>query len=438
MKHEIIRVLPGSIADELEITSGDTLLQINGKKIRDVLDYEFTTQAEELLLEIEKPDGEIWELEIEKDSDEDLGLAFKHPLMSEKRRCANKCIFCFIDQQPPGLRPSLYFKDDDPRLSFLHGNYVTLTNLSDAELYRLAGYHLSPLRISVHAADLDLRKKMMGCENATRLFEYLDVFADAGVRMHFQVVLCKGVNDGESLQNTITVLAERKGAESLSVVPAGITRHRDGLYPLEQFTPNEALNVLAQIREAQLVCRNKLGKSFVFAADEWYIIADESLPTYGEYEEFPQLDNGVGMLRLFEDEFLSALREDTEAHADAKNIGIITGNAAAGFMRGLADKFEAAHPTTRITIHAIRNNFLGENITVSGLLTGEDIIAQLKDNIAGDILFIPENAFRVNTETMLDGTTLQNLSAALGIPIKIGRANGGEFYSQLKRRQICH
>ena len=421
MTHKIIEVIPESIACEMEISAGDVLLHINGKEIRDVLDYQFTVQSEELLLEIQKPCGEIWELEIEKDADEELGMVFKSPLMSAKRRCINKCVFCFVDQQPSGLRSSLYFKDDDPRLSFLHGNYVTLTNLSEREMRRLAGYHLSPLRISVHAVDLDLRKKMMGCENAANLFSALEIFANAGIKMHFQVVLCRGINDGENLTHTISVLSVQKGGESLAVVPAGITRHRDGLEPLSQFSPEEAKNVLTQIK-------NCTRKNFVFAADEWYIMADEPLPKYEYYKNFPQLDNGVGMLRLFERQFLSGMKKKVLPHS---KIGIITGYSAVKFMRGLAKVFVETHKNVEINVYAVKNNFFGENITVSGLLTGADIISQLKDRVSDDILFLPENAFRANTEIMLDGTTLSQLSDAFGVPVRIGSANGKIFYNQM-------
>jgi putative radical SAM enzyme (TIGR03279 family) len=343
--------------------------------------------------------------------------------MSETRKCRNKCIFCFIDQQPPGLRQSLYVKDDDARLSFLMGNYVTLTNLSREEIERIANYHLSPLRISVHTTNPDLRKKMMNCENAANLNEAIKVFSDAGIQMHFQIVLCKGINDGENLSRTIRDLMQVKGAESLAVVPAGLTRHREKLYPLEQFSPQEAEAVIALIES--------FGNTFVFAADEWYILAKKNLPEYEQYKNFPQLDNGVGMLRLFEHEFL--LQKKSCKPAAAMEIGIITGHAAQNFMRRLADAFTQTHPSVTITIHAITNHFFGENITVSGLLTGTDIIAQLshENRTAANILFLPENAFRANTDEMLDGTTLQSLSAKLGVPVKKGSTNGKEFYNQL-------
>ena len=448
LKHEITTVSPGSIAHELELAPGDVLISVNGKSIVDVLDYRFHILSEELLLEIEKPDGEIWELEIEKDEAEDLGLEFESPLMSATRKCRNKCIFCFVDQQPQGLRPSLYIKDDDPRLSFLHGNYVTLTNLSDAEIKRLAGYHLSPLRISVHAADMDLRKKMTGNNTADKLFHALDIFAEAGIRMHFQAVLCKGVNDGTALDYTIEALAARQGAESLAIVPAGLTRHRDGLHKLEQFTKPEASAVLAQILAWQEKCKKNLGTAFVFPADEWYIMAGQKMPEFACYENFPQLDNGVGMARLFECEFKGAAgatpksevrgqRSEKTENLVSRHIGIVTGLAAADFMRGMAVEFETRHSGKKITVYAIRNDFYGENITVSGLLTGADVIAQLRSVFtqgganAPSIIFLPENAFRVDSDEMLDGTNISQIRDALGVSVEKGSADGGEFFKQL-------
>ncbi|MCL1878706.1 MAG: DUF512 domain-containing protein [Defluviitaleaceae bacterium] len=429
MKHKILKILPESIAEETGIEPGDFLCAINGKKIRDVLDYRFAVQDAQILLEVEKPDGEIWEIEIEKD-DEDLGMVFARPLMDAPRRCVNKCMFCFIDQQPPDLRDSLYIKDDDVRLSFLHGNYVTLTNLSDAEIRRIAGYHLSPLKISVHTTNLDLRKKMMGCNFAENLFSALKIFGDAGIKMHFQAVICKGVNDGEHLRETISALKRVRGAESLAIVPAGITRHREGLVLLKQFTAQEAREVLDIVHAAQKNCRAEMGTNFVFAADEWYVMAGEALSELDDYEDFLQLDNGVGMLKLFEQEFLGGCKKDRSE--GRRHIGIVTGKAAAKFMRGLADEFEKIFPGVKINIHVVKNNFFGENITVSGLLTGADIIAQLKGSITADILFLPQNAFRTDTETMLDGITRTKLSAALGIPVRIGSSDGGEFFEQLR------
>ena len=455
IKHEISNIAKNSIAAELDISCGDFLLSINRKTVRDVLDYRFRIQDESLLVEIEKPDGEIWELDIEKDPDEDLGLEFKRSLMSHTKHCGNNCVFCFVDQQPKGLRPSLYVKDDDPRLSFLLGNYVTLTNLGKKEVKRLAGYHLSPLRISVHAADLDVREQMMGTSKARNLFDALQVFSNVGIEMHFQVVLCKGLNDGVQLDYTIDKLMGLRGAKSLAIVPAGLTKHRDGLFPLESFNKEEAQAVIAQVTQ-------RLGdKGFVFLSDEWYLLAGVPLPKYKQYGEFPQLDNGVGVLRLFEREFMKGLVRDTKrppvssldrlilkmicrkskcCHVPARNrsanIGIITGTAAGDFMRSIAAKFTAKYPNVKITVYVVENEFFGTSVTVSGLLTGQDVIKQLKDKLDDmDVVFLPENAFRagVKEKIMLDGVMRQELEQALGVKVKIGSVDGLEFCRQLVR-----
>jgi len=433
VKHEISKVEKCSIADEMGVSVGDFLCSINGKEVRDILDYRFHIQEECLVVEIEKADGEIWELDIEKDQDCDLGLEFKQSLMSHKKRCRNKCVFCFVDQQPQGLRPSLYIKDDDPRLSFLIGNYVTLTNLSDQEIKRLAGYHLSPLRISVHAADLDLREKMMGTPAARNLFDALEIFNNAGIEMHFQIVLCKGLNDGAHLDNTIQKLMEIKpGAKSLAIVPAGLTRHRDGLFPLAPFTKEDARELIASFD-------SRIEKN-VFLSDEWYILAGEPLPEYGYYGDFPQLDNGVGVLRLFERGFLRGLNCKCKPRNDRrwlrgkqKRIGIITGTAAGAFMRGIAAQFMEKHPYIKISVREIENNFFGKTVTVSGLLTGQDVIARLKGRHNADILILPENAFRagVKQKVMLDGTTLKELQKELGVNVVVGSCDGNRFCRQL-------
>jgi len=472
IKHLISKVQKNSIAAEMGIAGGDFLLSINGQEVRDVLDYRFRIAEERLLVEIEKvlhnPTGdsqspvEIWELDIEKDPDEDLGLSFKQSLMSHKKRCRNKCIFCFIDQQPKGLRSSLYIKDDDPRMSFLLGNYVTLTNLDDEEIRRLAGYHLSPLRISVHAADLDIRAKMMGTDAARNLFDALDVFIGAGIEMHFQIVLCKGINDGAQLDYTIEKL--RPYGKILAVVPAGLTRHREGLFPLDAFTRQDARDIIRQVEKRNV----QSNKTFVFLSDEWYVLAKLPLPPYKHYENFPQLDNGVGMLRLFEREFLQGMmqscprkgkclmrqhnnRSQTTSISTAPliktrnfimrllpqpsptNIAIVTGTAAAGFMRNIANKFMQKHPRVNIAVHPIKNHFLGESVTVSGLLSGQDIIRGLRGKLQNTTLFLPENAFRagVSSKIMLDGTTIAQLEQSLGVRIIIGSANGSKFYHQL-------
>ena len=447
IKHEISNIVKNSIAAELGITCGDFLLSINGEAVRDILDYRFRIQDESLLMEIEKPDGEIWELDIEKDPDEDLGLAFKLSLMSHTKRCGNNCVFCFIDQQPKGLRPSLYVKDDDPRLSFLLGNYVTLTNLDEDEVKRLAGYHLSPLRISVHAADLDVREKMMGTSKARNLFDALEVFSQAGIEMHFQVVLCKGLNDRAQLDYTIEKLMGLSRAKSLAIVPVGLTKHREGLFPLEPFTKEDAQMVISQVKKWQVE------KNFVFLSDEWYLLAEVSLPKYKHYRDFPQLDNGVGVLRLFEREFNKRLARDSKKRsANALdrlllkiicrkskccrpvNIGIVTGTAAGGFMRSIAARFMTKWSYAKITVYEIENEFFGTSVTVSGLLTGQDVVKQLRGKLDDiDVVFLPENAFRsgVKEKIMLDGVTQKVLEQKLGVRVKIGSTNGVKFCREL-------
>jgi len=438
-KHEIISVSNNSIAQEMELQPGDFLLSINGQEITNLLDYRWLVAEESLLVEAQKPDGEIWELEIEKESGEDLGLTFARGSMGEDRRCVNACIFCFVEQQPPGLRQSLYIKDDDFYQSFTLGNYITLTNLSQGDIAQIIKHRLSPMRISVHAMDMALRQEMMGSPKAGELVGVLHRLANAGIEMHFQVVLCKGINDGEQLDYTIERLAELgKQARSLAVVPVGLTRHRDGLYPLEPFSPEDAARVITQVEGQQAKLRQERGGGFVFLADEWYVLAGRELPRHDTYEDFPQLDNGVGMMAHFKAEFLQGLTigaAGSRLSLPQARAGIVTGNAAGKFMHSLTKQFSQAFPSISIEIYIIRNDFYGEGVTVSGLLTGCDIISQLKGRCKGlDVLFIPENAFRAGTEDMLCGTTLSEVAEALGVAVLKGSAHGGEFCRQL---QMC-
>ncbi|MCL2363659.1 MAG: DUF512 domain-containing protein [Defluviitaleaceae bacterium] len=458
-KHRITAVTPDSIADQLEIAAGDFLMEIDGTHVDDVFDYRMAIASEELTLLIEKADGELWELEIEKDEDEDLGLEFESALMDDVRICRNRCIFCFVDQQPPGLRDSLYIKDDDVRLSFLHGNYVTLTNIDEAEVARIARYHLSPLRISVHTTDADLRCQMTGNPHAGKLFSALEAFNAAGIQMHFQAVICKSYNDGAQLDKTISGLLQyRPGAQSLAIVPAGTTRHRDDLAALAPLTPGDALRVIRQVEAWQVKCLAQIGTRFVYAADEWYVLAELPAPDAAANEDFPQLENGVGLCALFAEEFADGLCTASPSHATDQSrtsqlpnttnqprslppptvrVGIITGIAAADCMRGLAARFMEHHPHSpcEITIYPIRNDFFGDSVTVSGLLTGQDVINQLapiwNQLNPPQAIFLPANAFRADTEDMLDGLTRTDVEAALGIPVYIGSADGAIFANQL-------
>ena len=438
IKHEISSVEAGSIAEEMEISPGDFLLSINKEAVRDFLDYRFKTADEEfLVLEIEKgtgPEkGQIWELEIEKDGDESLGMEFKQSLMSDTRRCCNQCIFCFIDQQPPGLRDTLYVKDDDPRMSFLLGNYVTLTNLGAAEIKRLAGYRISPLRVSVHTADLDLREKMMGTKAARNLFRALDAFFAVGTEFHFQIVLCRGINDGAALDYTLEVL-KRYGPKSLSIVPAGVTKYREGLAALEVFDKDSAARVIEQAAAFE---------DFVYLSDEWYLLAGLPLPGYKSYGDFPQLDNGVGVMRLFEREFKLALKKSEKAvqkHGKVVHIAVVTGTVAAGFMKARARDFMDVYPRAMITVYPIVNHFFGDTVTVSGLLTGGDIVAGLKFNPYNmpDVVLVPDNIFRAGVEDkiMLDGMTHATLADKIGVPVETVDVDGGAFCAILLEKLL--
>ncbi|MBR5116550.1 MAG: DUF512 domain-containing protein, partial [Lachnospiraceae bacterium] len=329
--HKISAVEPESIAAELGLEPGDVLLSIDGREVKDVFDYRFFTKNEELVLLVRKQDGEEWELEIEKDEDEDLGIEFESGLMDNYRSCSNNCIFCFIDQNPPGMRETLYFKDDDARLSFLQGNYVTLTNMREEDIERIIAYRLQPINISVHTTDPELRVKMLRNRFAGQVLDRIRRLYEAGITMNGQIVLCRGINDGEHLTRTIRDLSGfLPFMQSVSVVPVGLTRFREGLYPLEPFSGEDAREVLSIIHREQERCMAEHGTHFIHAGDEWYLLAEQPVPGAESYDGYCQLENGVGMMRLLTDEFTEALRE---APGDAGITGkctIITGTAAAG------------------------------------------------------------------------------------------------------------
>lgn len=436
MRHRIGAVEKNSIAEEMGVEAGDFLVSVGGRPVADVLDYRLAQRAGFLSVEIEKADGEEWELDIEKDDDEDLGLVFEKPLMSDIRLCRNKCVFCFVDQEPKGLRETLYVKDDDWRMSFLHGNYITLTNVSAQEAKRIASLRLSPLRISVHARDPGLRREMMGGMPQPDIFAYIALFGGAGIEMHFQIVLCKGINDGDGLMETIGALAACPGAKSVAVVPAGLTKHREGLYPLEPFSESDARAVVARVSEAQRRFRAGRGSSFAFLSDEFYAVSGEAVPKAGHYEGYPQLANGVGMLRLFRDGFARELRRLRAAGPTAnpkarpgRPICIATGVLAEACMRELAGRFRGVF-SAEVRVEAVANEFYGGGVTVSGLMAGQDVARQLKGRGFG-LIFLPSNAFRAGTETMLDGFTRAGLERELGARVEIGDADGGEFARRL-------
>ena len=432
--HKIEKVLPGSIGEELELEKDDIILAVNNQPIEDVFDYQFLINDNYIELTVLKSNGEEWILEIEKDEDEDLGIVFQSNLMDEYHSCTNKCIFCFIDQLPKGMRPTMYFKDDDSRLSFLQGNYITLTNMKDKDLDRIIRYNLSPINISVHTTNPELRCMMLHNRFAGKILEQIQKLYEAGTVMNGQIVLCKGVNDGEELKRTIRDLGQfLPYMESLSVVPVGISKHREGLYPLEPFNSEDAKEVLSIIHDFQKIFMEEYDTHFVHASDEWYILAGEDLPEEESYDGYVQLENGVGMLRLQNVEFMEALNESIIASSEVpvKKLTIATGKLAEPFLKDLVFEFNKKYPNVEVNVVAITNNFFGPRITVSGLLTGQDIIDQLKPLDLGHELLLPINVLRSGEDVLLDDVRLEEIEKTLQVPIRIVKSNGKDLFDAL-------
>ena len=426
-RHIVRAVRKGSIAEELQIEPGDEIVRINGEEVEDIFDYQYLIQDEYVEVLLRKVSGEEWLLEVEKEETEDLGAVFENDLMDEYRSCRNRCIFCFIDQMPPGMRETLYFKDDDSRLSFLQGNYVTLTNMSDHDVDRIIRYHLSPINISFHTTNPELRCRMLNNRFAGGFAEKVRRFRDAGVEMNGQIVLCRGINDGEELEKSLGDLTEYFPAlRSVSVVPVGLTRYRDGLYPLEPFDRDDARTVLSQIHRWQKRMYEQTGSHFVHASDEWYLLAEEPLPEAEKYDGYLQLENGVGMLRLLEEEVKEELKKRTGDENERK-VSIATGRLAAPFIRQLADWLRSKYPGLRAEVFPIVNEFFGERITVSGLVTGRDLIRQLRGKKLGERLLIPCNMLRDGENVFLDDVSVEDVERELQVPVQVTDAGGKDF-----------
>ena len=428
-EHKIRTVLPGSIAEELELEPGDVLLAVNDHEIEDVFDYHYYTNEEYLTVLVRKPDGEEWELEIEKEFEEDLGIEFESSLMDDYRSCRNHCIFCFIDQMPPGMRETLYFKDDDSRLSFLQGNYVTLTNMSDHDIDRIIHYHLGPINISFQTTNPDLRCKMLHNRFAGDVFPKIRRLADAGIELNGQIVLCRDINDGAELERSISDMTSYLPAlRSVSVVPVGLSKYREGLYPLKPFDAQSAGEVIDLIESWQKKIYPQYGVHFVHASDEWYILAGAELPEEDTYDGYLQLENGVGMLRLLKEEVGETLAEvKPDGETPKRRVSIATGRLAGPFLKELGKQIETVYQNVTLQIFEIRNDFFGESITVSGLITGQDLIAQLKDQDLGDELLLPTNMIRSGERVFLDDLTIEDAEEALGIPIRIVESGGRDL-----------
>lgn len=422
MKNVIVKVLKNSIAEEMELEPGDELISVNNCEVLDYIDYKYQISDENVLFEVRKKDGEIWELEIEKDYDEDIGIVFENPLMDNIKVCSNKCIFCFIDQMPRGMRKTLYVKDDDTRLSFLYGNFITLTNLKDEEIERIIKYKISPIKVSVHTTDSELRKYMMGNDKDIDILEYLKKLIDAGITVDCQIVLVRDVNDKEKLEQTIKDLSSLyPGLRSVAVVPVGITKFRDKLTEINPFDKESATELVNQVTKIQNELYKKINTRFIFIADEFYITSGVDFPDYEDYEEFDQLENGIGMCRLFKQQIEDLLPEYESSKPIADEITFVTGVAAYELMVELAQKIMEKIPI-KINVIKIINNFFGERITVSGLTTGKDIIEQLKDTNYKNII-LPRNMINDNN-VMLDDLTTEDIERELKTEVAVCDVDG--------------
>ncbi len=428
----IIDTERGSRAERAGVLAGDILLSINGHEIRDVLDYRFYLAEREITLQLHRG-AELLDICIRKQMYDDIGLVFETPLMDKKHSCTNKCIFCFIDQLPPGMRDTLYFKDDDSRLSFLHGNYITMTNLSKQDIDRIKEMHISPVNISVHTTNPELRVKMMHNRFAGEVLGYIRQLADAGIKLRGQIVLCRGINDGAELDRTLRDLAEYYPAmDSVSVVPAGLTGHRENLYPLSPFTPEECADVIRQVNAFGDECVKRYGERIFYCSDEFYIKSGTPLPPYEFWGDFSQIENGVGMLSSLghEFEFALSMLSDEEKNTP-RNISVATGEAAYGFISKLVEKAKKACPHLKCRVYCVKNVFFGGQVTVAGLITGRDLAEQLNGNSLGEEVLLSRTMLRAEGDMFLCNMTPEELSEKLGVPLRFSDCDGAEFLDAL-------
>lgn len=429
----ISKVYKDSIADELGIEVGDLLISINSEPIHDIIEYRFLLSDEYLELEIQKQNREVYIYEIEKDYDDDLGIEFTNPIIDKAKSCRNKCVFCFIDQLPKGMRETLYFKDDDSRLSFLQGNFVTLTNMSEEDINNIIKYRISPINISVHTTNPELRKTMIKNKFAGNLYSIMERLAEAQIQMNCQIVLCPGYNDKKELERTVSDLAKLYPyVNSVAAVPVGITKHRDHLPNLEIFNKQTAGETIDQVEKLHHKYLKELGTRFIFLSDEFYIMANRKLLNYDEYEGFIQFENGVGMISKFEreiEDYLENLSEDYKSKI--KKVSIATGHSAYEFMCEMAKCIMEKCPNVQIDVYKIINNFFGDTITVSGLVTATDIIDQLKDKDLGETLYIPRSMLKADEEIFLDNITLEEISNIMEIEVVPCLNEGKDFIDKI-------
>ena len=418
------------LAERVGIRAGDLLISVNGNAIRDVLDYRFYLTEREVTLKLER-EGKPYTVELRKGEYDDIGLEFETPLMDKKHTCRNACVFCFIDQMPKGMRRTLYFKDDDDRLSFLHGNYVTLTNLKDEDIDRIIKMRISPVNVSVHTTNPTLRVKMMKNKRAGEVLSYLDRLAEADIALCTQIVLCRGLNDGEELLRSMRDLERLYPAlRSCAIVPVGLTKFREGLYPLELFSPEECAEVIRAVNAFGDECLKKHGTRLFYCADELYVRAGLPLPDESYYEDYSQIENGVGMITSLTSEFdpeLSYLEDYLPDFRPPRTVSVATGAAAYETIEALAKKAEAAVEGLTVRVYRIVNHFFGDSVTVAGLLTGRDVSEQLRGQALGDELLFPAVMLRADGDVFLDDMTPEELSEQLGVPVRAVGSDGVEL-----------
>lgn len=427
----------GSPAAQLGLAAGDMLVSIDGHEINDMLDYEFYTARPSFSLAA-VCDGKACEFAVEKDVDIPFGCNFKTYLIDKQHSCCNRCIFCFVDQMPCGMRDTLYFKDDDERLSFLYGNYITLTNLSQKEADRIAAMRISPINISVHTVDPEMRIRMMKNKHSGEVLRYIDQFAAAGIEMNFQIVLCPGWNDGAYLQQSLEKLTSYyPAARSVAVVPIGLTKYREGLPHVDPLTPESAAATIDQIEAVGEACLEKYGERLVYPSDEFFLLANRPIPADEYYGEYAQLENGVGMMRLLSEEFDAALQSSRRKWLPRK-ADLVTGEAAYPLLCELAQRCMEKNPGVKLTVHMVKNEFFGGNVTVTGLVTGGDLLRQLEGKLSSHELLLPRVMLRAERDLFLDDIHVDEVAKRLGVRVRITESSGEDLLAaMLGRKSGC-
>ena len=428
--NEIKCVEEGSIAEEIGLEPGDVILKINNQYVKDILDYRFLMSDEEILLTVLTKQGEEVEVEIEKEIYEDLGVEFESGLIDGAKSCANRCVFCFIDQLPKGMRKTLYFKDDDTRLSFFQGNYVTLTNVPESELDRFISMHVSPINVSVHTTNPALRCEMLKNKNAGNIMERMKKLSDNGILLNAQIVLCPTLNDGAELERTLSDLLSLGHIRSVSIVPIGKTKYREGLCNIPSLTKEKAIEVLNCIEAWQKKALEKVGSRLFFASDEFYLKAEREIPEAEEYEQFPQIENGVGLIASMKEEFTAAIESDYVLEKE-RRVSVATGAAAFNFIKSIAKMAENRYNNLKVDVYEIVNNFFGEEITVAGLLCGTDIIEKLRGKSLGEELLLSKSMLRDQSDVLLDDVTIKDIEKELNVKIRAVENDGYEFLEAL-------